>query len=85
MIFRSCRAAVEAAVKRASARGRSRWAAEAKNRHIYTSKPIAMKGEDISKKVRDISQIHAISQKNVAICIIETFYAIYEQKTLWRK
>ena len=32
--------------------------------------PIVKKSQDISKKVRDIRQIHAISQKNVAICII---------------
>ena len=37
--------------------------------------PIVKKSQDISKKVRDISQIHAISQKNVAIYIIATFYA----------
>ena len=32
--------------------------------------PIVKKSQDISKKVRDISQVHAISQKNVAICIL---------------
>ena len=32
--------------------------------------PILKKSQDISKKVPDIRQIHAISQKNVAISII---------------